>query len=79
MLRCADYSLYTGITTDVERRLTEHNSGAGPGAKYTRQRRPVQLVYQESAQSRAEAARREYEIKQLSKPAKEALITHKSG
>ena len=74
MVRCADRTLYTGITTDVARRLSEHNGDGKPAARYTRSRRPVQLVYQEIATSRAQAARREYEIKQLQRHAKEALV-----
>ncbi|HET9462686.1 MAG TPA: GIY-YIG nuclease family protein [Thiobacillus sp.] len=73
MLRCADGSLYTGITTDVVRRVAEHN-GVGPlGARYTRTRRPVQLVHVEAAADRAEAARREWAIKQLDRARKLAL------
>ncbi|MCK5725923.1 MAG: GIY-YIG nuclease family protein [Thiotrichaceae bacterium] len=72
ILRCADKSLYTGITTDIQRRLKEHN-GVG-GARYTRSRQPVILVYQESADCRSSASQREYAIKQLSKKQKEALI-----
>jgi putative endonuclease len=73
MLRCADGSLYTGITTDIVRRVAEHN-GAGPlGARYTRARRPVQLVHVEVAADRAEAARREWAIKQLDRARKLAL------
>lgn len=74
ILNCADNTLYTGIATDVDRRLQEHNSGNKAGAKYTRARRPVSLVYQEPCASRSEAAKREYEIKQLDRQAKEALI-----
>ena len=73
MLRCADGSLYTGITTDVGRRVAEHNGEGRPGARYTRSRRPVQLVYAESAASRAEAARREAAIKRLDRARKLAL------
>ncbi len=65
MLRCADGSLYTGITTDVDRRVAEHNGDGVLGARYTRSRRPVELVYVEAAASRAEAARREAAIKRL--------------
>jgi putative endonuclease len=72
LLRCADETLYTGYTTDVERRLTEHN--AGDGAKYTRGRTPVDLVHVESFDSRSVAMRREYEIKQLSRSQKKQLI-----
>jgi len=73
MVRCADNSLYTGITTDLERRLREHNEGK-TGSRYTRARRPVTLAYQEASDSRANASRREHEIKQLSPVAKQALI-----
>ena len=73
MLRCADGSLYTGITTDVARRVAEHNGEGGLGARYTRSRRPVQLVYQEVAANRAEAARREAAIKRLDRTRKLAL------
>ncbi len=73
MLRCADGSLYTGITTDVDRRVAEHNGEGGLGARYTRSRRPVQLVYQEIVASRAEATRREAAIKRLDRARKLAL------
>ncbi len=73
MVRCKDSSLYTGITTDLSRRLTEHNSDKN-GARYTRSRRPVRLVYSEKAINRQEAAKREYAIKQLDKETKELLI-----
>jgi putative endonuclease len=73
ILRCRDNSLYTGVTTDCERRLQEHNHSAR-GARYTRGRRPVTLVYREEAQSRGAAQRREAQIKQLSTAQKEALI-----
>ena len=72
VLRCADGSLYTGITTDVSRRLAEHNGGR-VGARYTRSRRPVQLVYAEAACDRAEALRREAAIKRLDRARKLAL------
>lgn len=72
MVRCADRTLYTGITTDLARRLAEHN---GPrAARYTRVRQPVRLVYHETAPDRACAARRECQIKRLQRRAKEALI-----
>jgi putative endonuclease len=73
LLRCGDDTLYTGITTDVERRLAEHNGAGAAGARYTRSRRPVQLVYVEPASGRAEAARREAAIRQLDRAAKLAL------
>lgn len=71
---CADNTLYTGIAKDVARRVVEHNSNNLLGASYTRARRPVRLVYEEAAQTRSAAARREYEIKQLTRAGKEALI-----
>lgn len=63
IVRCLDRTYYTGITTDLKRRLAEHNSGCG--ARYTRSRRPVVLVYSEPAGSRAAAAKREYQIKKM--------------
>jgi putative endonuclease len=74
ILRCADDTLYTGVSTDVVRRVDEHNAGAPLGARYTRARRPVALVYQESVASRGEALRRELEIKAKDRGAKLALI-----
>ncbi|CBL46029.1 Predicted endonuclease containing URI domain [gamma proteobacterium HdN1] len=78
ILRCADGTLYTGITTDLPRRLIEHNE-TPRGARYTRPRRPVRLVYAEGHQDRAEASRREYALKALSRSAKEALIQQNSS
>jgi putative endonuclease len=72
VLECSDGSLYTGYTTDIERRLKEHNSGQG--AKYTRGRLPVKLRHQESFKSRSLAQKREYQIKQLPRSKKEELI-----
>lgn len=72
ILRCADGTLYTGWTNDLPRRLLAHN--AGTGAKYTRPRRPVILVYQESFDSKQDAMRREWEIKQLTRSQKLQLI-----
>lgn len=72
MLECADGSLYTGMTNDLEQRLTSHQEGKG--AKYTRARLPVKLVYQEPANNRSAAARREYQIKKLSAAKKRALL-----
>jgi len=72
ILRCADASLYTGITTDLQRRVAEHD--AGRGAKYTRSRRPVALCYHELAADRSEASRREAEIKRLRRAEKLILI-----
>ena len=72
MLRCRDGSLYTGYTDDVERRLAVHNSGKG--AKYTRSRLPVTLVYQEEFEDRSAALKREAAIKRLKKVQKEAML-----
>ena len=72
ILLCSDGSLYTGITTDVDRRVREHNSGKG--SKYVRSRRPAELVWREDAESRSEALRREAAIKALSKADKERLV-----
>lgn len=72
ILRCGDGSLYTGITVDVEKRLAVHRSGKG--AKYTRGRGPLELVYSEECGSHSEALRRELEIKRLTREEKEALI-----
>ncbi len=77
ILRCADDSLYTGVTTDVNRRLNEHNGLVKNGAKYTRNRQPVELVYVEDADSRSAACKRESAIKCLNKSQKEQLITQK--
>ena len=77
VLRCADGTLYTGITTDTGRRLDEHNGRPGTarrGAAYTRARRPVRLVWSAPAADRAEASRRERAIKRLSRAAKERLL-----
>lgn len=63
MVRCADGSLYTGITNDLERRLEQHNGERWGGARYTRGRGPVELVYIEKYATRSEASKREYEIK----------------
>jgi predicted GIY-YIG superfamily endonuclease len=72
MVRCADGSLYTGVATDVERRVAQHN--AGRGARYTRGRGPVTVVYQETVKDRPAALRREHAIKQLRLPEKCTLI-----
>jgi len=74
MLKCSDDSLYTGITRDVNRRVDEHNCSDLLAAKYTRARRPVRLVYEEIVKNRAEATRREQEIKRLNREEKLALI-----
>lgn len=69
LLECNDGSLYTGITTDVERRLKEHN-GSSKGAKYTRSRRPVKLLKAFEAGSKSEALKEEYRIKQMTRKEK---------
>lgn len=75
ILRCRDGSLYTGYTNNLEKRLAAHNSGNG--AKYTRNRRPVALVYYETYASKSAAMRREAMIKQLNKRQKERLVKGK--
>ncbi|MEQ1663269.1 MAG: GIY-YIG nuclease family protein [Thiobacillus sp.] len=74
LVRCADGTLYTGITTDLTRRVAEHNGESGLGARYTRSRRPVTLVYAEPATSRATAAQREAAIKRLPCARKQLLL-----
>ncbi len=73
LVRCRDGTLYCGIAKDLTRRLEEHNS-ADKGAKYTRGRRPVQLVYAEEVASRAQATQREGRIKRLTRTEKMTLI-----
>ena len=72
ILRCKDDSLYTGWTNNLEKRIEAHN--AGKGAKYTKARLPVELVYYEQFETKEEAMKREFAIKQMSKTAKEKLI-----
>ncbi|MDR0571161.1 MAG: GIY-YIG nuclease family protein [Clostridiales Family XIII bacterium] len=72
ILRCADGTLYTGWTNDLERRVAAHNSGRG--CKYTRARVPVELVYYEEFEDKLEAQRRERAIKKLSRQEKELLF-----
>lgn len=72
ILRCGDGSLYTGITTDVEKRLEMHRSGKG--AKYTRGRGPLEVVYREECDDHSTALKREYAIKALTREEKEKLI-----
>jgi putative endonuclease len=71
ILRCADNTLYTGITTDLDRRLREHN--VGKASKYTRSRLPVEMVWHEPVESESAAKRREAEIKKLTRKEKERL------
>lgn len=72
ILECSDGTYYTGWTNDLEKRVKMHN--AGKGAKYTKPRRPVVLAYYEVFQTKEEAMRREWEIKQLSRKEKEQLV-----
>ena len=72
LLECFDKTLYCGYTTDIAKRVAKHNQGKG--AKYTKGRLPVRLVYKESYNSKTEALKREYNIKQLSRERKLALI-----
>ena len=74
ILNCADQTLYTGITTDLNRRVTEHNT-SNLGAKYTKLRRPVALVYSKKFRNRSNASKEEYRIKQLSRQEKLELIS----
>ena len=73
-LRCADNSLYAGVTTDLKRRLQEHNHSNKLGAKYTRVRRPVSLAYAETAENRQTACKQEYQLRKLKKAKKEQLV-----
>lgn len=73
LLRCRDGSLYAGWTNDLPKRLKAHNSGAG--GKYTRSRRPVQLAWAESYETRTEAMRQEVALKRMTKAQKEELVT----
>lgn len=77
MVRCNDGSLYTGWTNHLNQRIEAHN--AGTGAKYTKSRRPVVLVYYEEYESKIDAMKREYAIKQMSKKEKEQLIERKEN
>ena len=72
MLRCKDNTYYTGYTNDLEKRVNAHNEGKG--AKYTKGRRPVELVYYEEYEDKHSAMRREWEIKQLARKEKEKMI-----
>lgn len=74
MIRCADGSLYTGITTDLARRLNEHQGMNGKGAKSLRGKGPLEMVWHRQAANRSDASKTEYRIKQLSKSKKEQLV-----
>jgi putative endonuclease len=73
MVRCSDGTLYTGITNDLEKRIKAHNSGKD-GARYTRSRRPVKLVYSEEVDSKSTAAKLEYKIKKMTRAKKMEMI-----
>lgn len=72
ILKCNDGTLYTGWTNNLEKRIADHNSGKG--AKYTKARRPVTLAYYETFETKAEAMKREYAIKQMTRAEKENLV-----
>jgi len=74
ILRCSDNSLYCGQTNNLQRRINEHNFDKNKSAKYLRAKKPVELVYFEKYPTLKEAMKREYEVKQLTKVKKEALI-----
>lgn len=74
ILRCADNSLYCGVTTDLERRVKEHNSDNSKASKYTRARRPVELVYTEEHEDLKSAMKREAQVKSWPKVKKEVLV-----
>ena len=76
LLRCSDNSLYAGVTTDLKRREKEHNGKSKRGAKYTRVRQPVELVYFEQVDDRVAATKREYQIRKLTKKQKESLVAN---
>jgi len=76
IVKCADNTLYCGYTNNLEKRIADHN--AGKGAKYTKPRLPVTLVYHEEFETKEEAMSREWHIKQLSRKAKLSLIQGKS-
>ena len=79
IVECADGSFYTGITTDINRRLNEHNYPFKLGAKYTRSRRPVRLVYQEEKLDRSDASKREAQIKRYARNKKLELVNGQKG
>ena len=74
ILKCNDSTLYVGVTTNIARRILEHNTCNNKGAKYTRSRRPVKLVYSEPQPTRSDACKREAALKKLTRAQKQALI-----
>jgi putative endonuclease len=79
LVRAADGTLYTGITTDVYRRLEDHRQGGAKGSKYLRSRRPLDLVFRLRVGNRGLAQKIEAKIKRLSKPEKENIVTEQPG
>lgn len=77
IVRCSDRSLYTGVTTDADKRVAKHNRGQG--SRYTRARLPVELVYLEPAPDRGAALRRETEIKRMPSAAKQRMVSGGMG
>ena len=77
ILECADHTLYTGITNNLDRRISQHN--AGQGAKYTKGRGPVKLLYSEACENKSMALKREIQIKALSRAAKILLINRQAN
>ncbi|MBM3245617.1 MAG: GIY-YIG nuclease family protein [Candidatus Omnitrophica bacterium] len=77
IVRCSDKTLYTGITTDIARRIKEHNTSKKKGAFYTRNKTPVKLVFKENAANRSKALKREREIKSFTRKEKLGLIKRK--
>ena len=77
IVECCDKTLYTGITTELERRVEEHNNSAEKAAKYTRARRPVKLVYHEITETRAKAQEREAVIRKMKRDSKIKLTSHR--
>ena len=75
LLRCADESFYCGITTDLERRLAQHNGELAGGSRYTRGRRPVEIVYSEHHPDRSSASRREAAVKKMTPEEKRLLVS----
>ena len=75
LIRCQDNSLYCGITTDVDRRIKEHQAGGAKAARYLRGRRPLVLAFQSRAGTRSQALKLEYRVKQLTRDRKEQLIS----
>jgi len=75
ILKCNDNTLYTGITTNIPRRVSEHNGEGKLGAKYTKMRRPVKLIYESKHKDRSEASKEEIRIKKMSKKQKEELVS----